>query len=234
MTSSPPPSPPDPETAFLAAAGALAGGVADELREPLREIRDALAVLVETLDRHFAEASGPEPYPWTATKALRERLAETYLLSRSVTRVTGELARAVSVSRPAPETVEVNQLIEQSVGLARHRFGDDCEVSIDTGELPPVRLAPGELVLLLSTVLSEVATAARSGGGAVFVRTRREHVGGAEVALIQVSDVSGERDRSRLEALARRVLDPVGGSLARTAGKGAGAALLEIRIPVAP
>src|SRR5690606_19118671 len=111
---------------------------------------------------------------------------------------------------------------------------DDCEVSIDTGALPPVRVVPGELVLLLATLLGEAADAARAGGGAVWVRTRRESDGAGDVALIQVSDVSGERDRSALEHLARRVLDPVGGSLGRAAGHGGGAALLEIRIPVTP
>jgi signal transduction histidine kinase len=217
---------------FLAAAGALSSGVTDELRAPLREIRDALAVLVETLDHHFAVASGPEPYPWAATKALRERLAETYLLSRAVTRITADLARAVSIQRGAGERTELNQLVEQAVALARHRFGDDCEVSIDAGALPAVELIPGELVLLLSTLLGEAADSARAGGGAVFVRTRREEEGGLDQALIQVSEGSGDRDRSNLEALARRVLTPVGGTLGRAAGKGGGAALLEIRIPL--
>ena len=225
---------PDRDLEFLAAAGALASGVADELCAPLREIRDALAILIETLDRHFADASGPEPYPWAATKALRERLAETYLLSRSVTRTTGDLAQAVSVQAGHAETVDVNKLVEQAVALARHRFGDDCEVSIDTGALPTVRLVPGELVLLIATLLGEAAGAARAGGGAVFIRTRRDTEGGAAVALIQVSDVSGERDRRAIEQLARRVLGPLGGTLGRAAGRGGGAALLEIRIPVNP
>src|SRR5690606_2615408 len=138
--------------------------------------------------RHFAESSGPEPYPWAATKALRERLAETYLLSRAVTRTTGDLARAVTVRRAGAEPTELGQVLEQAVALARHRFGDDCEVSIDTGALPPVRVVPGELVLLLATLLGEAADAARAGGGAVWVRTRRESDGAGDVALIQVSD----------------------------------------------
>ena len=62
----------DPKNLALAAAGSLAGGVAAELRVPLRELREGLAVIVEILDQHLNEHEGPAPYPWTETKALRE------------------------------------------------------------------------------------------------------------------------------------------------------------------
>jgi C4-dicarboxylate-specific signal transduction histidine kinase len=208
---------PDPDLAFLSAAGALASGVTSELHGPLRQIRESLAVLVETLDRHFAEATGPVPYPWTATKALRERLAETYLLCRAVTRTTGDLARAVAVARGALEPVDPNKLVEQAVGLARHRFGEERELDIDAGEVPAVRAPAGELVLLLATLLGEAATA--GGAGALAVRTRRD----GEVVVIQVSAAGATPS---LAALAQRVLAPIGGELARPEGA------LEIRLPV--
>jgi len=208
--------PPDPDLAFLSAAGALASGVTSELHGPLRQIRESLAVLVETLDRHFAEATGPVPYPWTATKALRERLAETYLLCRSVTRTTSDLARAVATARSPVEAVDVNKLVEEAVGLARHRFGEDRELDIDAGDVPAVRAPIGELVLLLATLLGEAASAA---AGPLAVRTRREE----DKVVIQVS---AARSTATLAALAQRVLPPIGGELAE-----AGDAI-EIRLPV--
>jgi signal transduction histidine kinase len=209
------------DVAFLTAAGALSSGVLHELHTPLREIRESLAVLVETLDRHFSEASGPVPYPWPATKALRERLAETYLLCRTVTRTSGDLERAVSTSRTSVELVEPNSLIEQSVGLARHRFGEDRELDIDAGDVPPVRALAGELVLLFASLLVDAA----SSSATVMVRTRRDQ----EQVVIQVS--RSERPSPSLPVLAKRVLTPVGGELVSTSGEG-GAPLFEIRLPV--
>jgi C4-dicarboxylate-specific signal transduction histidine kinase len=226
---------PDADLAFLAAAGALAGGVSAQLCGPLREIRDSLAVMVETLDRHFAEASGPQPYPWAETKALRERIAEAYLVSRGVTRLTSDLARAVSGQRGAPESADLNQLVEQAVSLARHRIGEDSELSIDLGELPAVRIVSGELVLLLARLLVHAADAARAAPGAgVAIATRRERGGDGrdrEVVIEIAADGGGGEaagDDGELDALAHRVLDPAGGELRRSGGAFA------IRLAVAP
>lgn len=209
---------PDPDLAFLSAAGALASGVTSELHGPLRQIRESLAVLVETLDRHFTEATGPVPYPWTQTKALRERLAETYLLCRAVTRTTGDLARAVATTRGPVESIDPNKLVEQAVGLARHRFGEDRELDIDAGDVPAVRAPAGELVLLLATLLGEAAAASP---GPLALRTRREE----EMVVVHVSVA---RATPSLVALGQRVLAPIGGELAE-----AGDAV-ELRLPVNP
>jgi C4-dicarboxylate-specific signal transduction histidine kinase len=230
---------PDADSALLAAAGALASGVAAQLNAPLREIRDSLAVMVETLDQHIAHASGPQPYPWVETKALRERIAEAYLLSRAVTRLTSDLARAVSLHRLPPQTADVDKLVEQAIALARHRIGEDSELSIDLGDVPPVRIVPGELVLLLARLLTSAADAARgvTGGGIAIAIRRERDAGGApgrDTVLIQIGAVAGgataaaEAEAAELEALARRVLEPAGGALAI-----GGNAHFEIRLVVA-
>jgi len=222
------------EAAFLAAAGALASGVAAQLGAPLREIRDALAVMVETLDRHFMEARGPEPYPWSETKALRERIAEIYLLSRGVTRLTNDLVRAVSIHRGAPETAEVNQLVEQAIALASHRIGEGRELSFDLGDLPPVWLRPGELVLLLARLLVSARETLRTApGSGLMVATRREQSasgeGKAGVVIRIAAEAGGDvGDADEIDALARRVLEPCGGELRRS-----GPGQFEIRLPVA-
>jgi len=223
---------PDSDRAFLAAAGALASGVAAQLSAPLREIRDSLAVMVETLDRHFMEASGPQPYPWAETKELRERIAEAYLLSRSVTRLTGDLAGAVSLHRRAPETADVNQMVEQAIPLARHRIGEETELSIDLGDVPAVRIVPGELVLLLARLLIAAASTARGGGVGIAIRREREQ-GGRDRVLIQITaGEAGEAsfapaEAEELDALARRVLEQAGGELVAGHGR------FELRLAVA-
>jgi hypothetical protein len=220
------------DRAFLAAAGALAGGLAAQLSAPLREIRDSLAIMVETLDRHFIEASGPQPYPWADTKALRERIAEAYLVSRGVTRLTSDLARAVSIHRGAPEATEVNPLVEQAIALARHRVGEESELSIDLGEVPAVRLVPGELVLLLARLVVAAAETSRPVAGAgVTIATRRERdaAGGRDRVLISIAAEAGSEptDGGEIDALARRVLEPSGELVRRGPGQ------FEIRLALA-
>lgn len=224
----------DAERAFLAAAGGLASGVAAQLGAPLREIRDSLAVMVETLDRHFMEASGPLPYPWSETKALRERIAEAYLLSRGVTRLTTDLARALSTQRGAPESADVNQLVEQGIALARHRIGEDSELVIDLGELPPVRLVPGEVVLLLAWLLVLAGDAARAApGSALSIATRRDRADdGTGRVIVRIEAEGGAREghglADEVAALGRRILAPAGGELVSP-----GSASFEIRLAVA-
>jgi len=228
MSASDRPDGPDGDRAFLAAAGALASGVAAQLSTPLREIRDSLAAMVEALDLHFARARGPQPYPWAETKALRERIAEAYLLSRSVTRLTSEMSRAVSVHRHAPETADVNQLVEQAIALARHRLGDDIDLSIDLGDVPAVRIVPGELVLLVARLLISAGDAARAASGGLSVAIRREResgaAGGRDRVLIVIGAEGGAGsgapgEQAELDALARRVLEPAGGELAAGDGR---------------
>jgi hypothetical protein len=223
---------------FLAAAGALASGVTADLRAPLRQIRDSLAVLVETLDRHFGDAKGPVPYPWAATKALRERLAETYLLSRTVARTTADLARAIATHRGAPETVDLNKLVEEAIALARPQLGEERDLAVDAGELPSVRLVPGDMVLLIAIVVGCAGGPAAAAGPSpsVAVRTWRERTGSGESdhAVIQVAGAgaAGAEAIQAHQAMARRVLDPVGGGLTAAAGP-AGEPAIEIRVPVA-
>ncbi|HUS62899.1 MAG TPA: hypothetical protein VMZ28_00100 [Kofleriaceae bacterium] len=222
------------DTAFLAAAGELASGVTAELGGPLRHIRDALAVLVETLDRHFAEARGPEPYPWAATKALRERLAETYLVSREVTRTTGDLARAVALKSGAAESVDLNTIVEQAIALARHRFTGDSELSVESGELPAVRLAPGELMLVVASLLGQAADRARAAGPGtpVVVRTRRERADGeVDRAVIEVAAPGADEMARALAPLVARAVGGVGGALEAAVDAG-GVPAAVIRIPV--
>ncbi|HKE14226.1 MAG TPA: hypothetical protein VKB80_05165, partial [Kofleriaceae bacterium] len=177
---------------------------------------------------HFARARGPQPYPWAETKALRERIAEAYLLSRSVTRLTSEMSRAVSVHRHAPETADVNQLVEQAIALARHRLGDDIDLSIDLGDVPAVRIVPGELVLLVARLLISAGDAARAASGGLTVAIRREResgaAGGRDRVLIVIGAEGGAGsgapgEQAELDALARRVLEPAGGELAAGDGR---------------
>jgi signal transduction histidine kinase len=225
----------DEDAAAVAAAGALASGVASELIAPLLQIRDGLAVLVATLDRHFAEAKGPSPYPYRDSKAMREQLAEIYLASRSVTRMTGDLARAIAPQRGLPELVDVNDAVEQALALARHQIGE-LELRVDFGEVPMVRAAQGELVLLVARLLMTAAVSARSVPGASMAVTTGCRGGDAvgEVWL-RIADngaipTDDDVDDAELTALARRVAAPLGARF--DTGEADGFFFYELALPV--
>jgi signal transduction histidine kinase len=218
---------PELEAAHQAAAGTIASGVSVELIAPLREVRDGLAVALETLDHHFREAKGPTPLPFPEAKALRERLAEIYVVAREVTRQTADLARAIAAPRASAEPVDLNQVVEQAVALARHELGA-IELYVDAGELPLVRAAPGELVLLVARLLAVGAAAARAGAGELAIESARRPGEHGEEAVVSVRHDGGEV--VDLAALARRTLAPLGGRF-RAFADGAGV-VYELVVPL--
>lgn len=215
------------DVAHHAAAGELASGVAAELIGPLREVRDGLAVVIEGLDRHFLEARGPSPLAFAEAKALREKLAEMYVVSREVTRQTADLARAIAPTRASAEPVDLNQVVEQALALARHQIGA-VELYFEAGELPTLRAAPGELVLLTASLIATAAVGARASGAELSVATaRRTGEAGDEVVLTVRHDGAAADD---LTALAARALGPLGGRL--VAGADGGEVVYEVVVPV--
>lgn len=217
-----------------AVAGVLAGNVTAELSKPLRELRELLVVMVETVEQHIAHAEGPEPFPWKSLQTLRQELADAYLLSRETARLASELAEAVIVNEVV-EAVDVNRLVEAALELVRHGVSRDIELFVDLGSVPPVRAAAGELILVVAKMLLCCAdSAAGLDGSAVSVQTRLEHEGERDVVLISASD--NGRGSPDLAESARRVLRPVarrlGGSFegVSVADKGS---VFECRLPVA-
>lgn len=222
------------EMLTLAAAGEMAGGVAAELTAPLRELRESLAVIVEKLDRHILEAQGPTPYPWDDTKAMRERVAQAYLVSRRVARLTTDLANAITTFGKRPEVVDVNKLVEVAVNLSRHRVSADTELFIDFGKVPATRLAPGALILVLARLVTVAADSAHGvQGAAVSVKTRAQRERGGDWIAIYVADSgSGRPDEAESAiAIGRDVAESLGGSFEGQSEAGTGS-VFELHLPV--
>jgi C4-dicarboxylate-specific signal transduction histidine kinase len=214
----------------LAAAGTVAGGVAAELRHPLRELRESLAVIVEILDKHLNESEGPMPYPWEETKALRERVAQSYLASRRVARLTGDLADAINSYGHSAEPVEANKLVEIALSLTRHRIAADTELFIDYGKVPVLQATPGAVILLLARLLIIAADSARDvHDAAVSIKTRSED----DFVAIYVAD-SGSGLPEEAEAVATLGNDVArahNGVFEGTSERGAGS-VFELRLKV--
>ena len=217
-----------------AAAGSLATGVAKEIIDPLRDIRDSLAVMVSTIDQHILTAKGPSPLPWATMKAMRERLAEAYLTSRLVSRLTSDLSKAVDTAPDSVEIVEINAVVETAVNLTRHRMTEDTEVFIDFGTLAPASLNTGELVLALARLLMISADSARGvDSGAISIKTRTEiPVGPPEVVISVMDNGSGqEKAVSAATPFMNRLASRLGGTFSGASESGQGC-FFELRWPV--
>ncbi|MEM9488041.1 MAG: hypothetical protein AAGC55_02790 [Myxococcota bacterium] len=241
-------------------AGILASGVAGQLAAPLRELRESLALMVETLDRYIGHAEGPKPYPWKSLAALRQELGEAYLASRTVARLAGDLHQAVSVAPPdgreaaehsgaAAAAVEVNTQVEMAIELLREQLDPSIELFIDLGALPPVLARPSELTLTVAKMLLCCADSASAiEGSAISIKTwfddsgssaspgddsRGSHPGSQQSsAVIYVAD-NGAGAPAAAES-ARRAIAPImarlGGSFDAISAPGQGS-VYECRLP---
>jgi signal transduction histidine kinase len=163
-------------TDWLAARAELASGVARELAQPLDRIHATLATVVERLDRHVAASRGPEPLSWQAVGDVREHVAEVYLeigRARRLAAALGLLAAPV-----APRRSDVNEIVEQALTLARHRFAGDGDALVDLGTTPPIVVDPARMTQTVALLVVHAAEVA--GSGAVTVATG---VAGREVTL---------------------------------------------------
>jgi signal transduction histidine kinase len=219
----------------LAAAGALAAGAASEIARPLRELREILAVVVEKLDRHVSEAPGPLPLSWDETRAVRQKLTSAYLLSRELARMSSHLAGAMTRS-PVVETVDINKLVEGAIALVRHRTSAETDVFVDLGALPPVRVAPGDLVLVIGRLVMLAADSARGvEGAAISIKTRREAAreGSGDEAVVMITDNGTGLPQEAVGPIsfAQSVAHAVGGEFEGTSESGSGS-VFELRLPV--
>ncbi|MCG8417696.1 MAG: hypothetical protein MJE77_07090 [Proteobacteria bacterium] len=228
----------DYEHPLQAVAGILASDVAGQLAQPLRELREKLAVMVETLDRYIGEADGPKPYPWKPLQVLRQEIGDTYLIARHTTRLASELFEAVNVGTGPVggpgEELDINQRVEIALELVRHRIGRQTELFVDLGSIPPVRASAGEITLAVAKMLIGCADSARlREGSAISVKTRVERVDSVDQVVIYTAD-NGNGTPAAAES-AQRAIAPLmghlGGSFHAISEPGQGS-VFECRIPV--
>jgi len=211
----------------------IAAEVAAELAPPLGEVRDRLALIVDTLDRHVAHSTGPTPYPWNEVQALRQAIAQAYLTCASLARLAGELSVALAAVGAPLGVVDVDHEVEGAVHLAGRRIGSTTELLVDTGTVPPARGAPGELMLAVAQLVLVCAeSAARVPGSSLSVRTRFDVA--SQSIVITLADNGGGAAVSAGPALAHvaAVAARAGGSCVGTSEDGVGSAF-ELRVPIA-
>lgn len=202
--------------------GPVGGDVAIEitrqLADPVRALRDRLALVVDHLERHVANSTGPTPYPWRSLQTLRQDLAAAYLEATTLARRLDELDRALDDDPPA--WFDLPAAVELGLRLAGHHLGAGIELLIDLAATPPVRGTPGTLALLVAQLVALSAHSARGlAGSTLSVRV----TGDEGWAIVQIADNGAGSDRAvALGEAMRAVLVPWGATIdaASEAGQG--------------
>lgn len=199
-------------------AGEVAVEVAHQLAEPVRALRDRLGLVVDHLERHVANSTGPSPYPWRSLQALRQDLAAAYLEATTLARRLDELDRALHDDPPG--WFDPAAAVELGVHLAGHHLGAGIEVLIDLGNTPPVRGVPGAFALLVAQLVVVSARSARDlPGSTLSVRVTPD----ADSALVAIADNgAGSPRAAALGDLARGIMAPWGGTVDAASVPGAG------------
>jgi signal transduction histidine kinase len=195
----------------------------------VRALRDRLGLVVDHLERHVANATGPAPYPWRSLQALRQDLAAAYLEATSLARRLDELDRALDDDPPG--WFDLAAAVELGLHIAGHHLVAGIELLIDLGNTPPARGTPGTVALLVAQLVAVSASSARDlPGSTVSVRVMPE----GPWALVTIADNgAGSARVAGLGELVRCVMAPWGGTIDATSVPGAGCAF-ELRLVTSP
>ncbi|HUJ60547.1 MAG TPA: hypothetical protein VLX92_18730 [Kofleriaceae bacterium] len=210
-------------------AGEVAAGIARQLAEPIRALRDRLGLVVDHLERHVATSTGPTPYPWRSLQALRQDLAAAYLEATQLARRLEELDRAMHDD--APSWFDLAAAVDLGLRLAAHHLGPGIELLFDLGNVAPARGTPGTLALLVAELVASCAASARAAPGSTLsVRVLGDE--GWGIVLI-ADNGNGVERAAELGELARAVVAPWGGSADAASAAGQGCAF-ELRLVTRP
>ena len=187
--------------------GETAVEVAHQLTDPVRALRDRLGLLVDHLERHVANATGPTPYPWRSLQTLRQDLAAAYLEATQLARRLDELDRAL---RDADvQWFDLAAAVDLGLRLAAHHLGPGIELLFDLGSVAPARGVAGALALVVAQLVAVCARSARAAAGSsLSVRVASDDGWG----VVTIADNGGGSDRaSELGDVARAIVSPWGG-----------------------
>ncbi len=209
--------------------GEVAVEVAHQLTDPVRALRDRLGLLVDHLERHVANSTGPTPYPWRSLQTLRQDLAAAYLEATQLARRLDELDRALGDE--ATQWFDLAAAVDLGLRLAGHHLGPGIELLFDLGNVAPARGTPGALALIVAQLVAVCAKSARAAtGSSLSVRVAADEGWG----VVTIADNGGGSDRAAdLGELARSILTPWGGAVDAASAAGQGCAF-ELRLITRP
>ncbi|MCZ6782475.1 MAG: ATP-binding protein [Proteobacteria bacterium] len=162
----------------LAAVGELSAGIANEIVEPLRDVRHNLRDLRVEWGQLSEEAKAAEPGPLAGSDDIHAVLAEGEELIDEclegvdrVAAIARDVAGFSETGRRERELRDLNPLVQNALRMAQPRIGAGVRIERDLGELPAVACAPQELEQVVLNLLHN-AFHAVGDEGRVRISTR--------------------------------------------------------------
>jgi hypothetical protein len=166
-------------------AGVVAADIVADLTGPLRSVAESLAVMVDAIDRHVANSTGPTPYSWKSLGQLRQELATSYLDATVASRRMDDLRAVMMTVFQSPELLAVGEAVEVGVHLAGHHVGDHVELLVDLAPTSLARCERGGLALVVARAVAICAqSAVQRVGSTLTVRTSSD----GDHVLVMIAD----------------------------------------------
>ncbi|MGR3311619.1 MAG: PAS domain S-box protein [Candidatus Brocadiales bacterium] len=179
-------------SARLASVGQLAAGIAHQVNSPLGAVSGRIQTLIKKLDN-------------LDKQSLREHLDKISNDCMRATNVINDLLDLSRKARPIKIPVDVNSLLEDSLGILRHSLISrkiHIEKTLDSG-LPSINGVPDDLKHVFINIISNAIDAMEENGKleikSKFLKHHRKYSGHmVEVSIKDSGHGIGEKDQYRI------------------------------------
>jgi two-component system NtrC family sensor kinase len=156
-----------------AAMGRLLASIIHEVSAPLGSLLSNRDVELRLLDRIEQAAAGGEGNIRELVAACRELARVDQIAGERISKLVRSVKIAARAGDPQPQKVQLNQIVESALELAKTEFRSRITVKTDFGALPEVECHPQ---LLSQAILNLVTNAGQAieGEGTITAGTRLE------------------------------------------------------------
>jgi len=167
------------EAGKLASLGELAAGIAHEINNPV-------AVMVEEAGwmHDLMDDLGAEDFPNKGE--FQRSLNQIRSMGSRCKQITHKLLSFARRTDPTPRTVQMNQVVKDSIALCQQRSASGAvKITAElSDDLPTIRIAPTEAQQVLLNLLNNAIDAVEPKGGLVKVTTRSDE----DHVIVDVAD----------------------------------------------